>query len=97
MGATSQLDPALAAHEVRGGADAGDREALSAGDKMAAPVSQSSSIDSEMQHIYEKQRDTEYARQLRVFYKSLSDNLSKETMAELSNEAGEVCMKIDDA
>lgn len=41
--------------------------------------------------MYERKRDQEFARQLRVFYKSMSDNLSKETMASISKEGEVIC------
>ena len=46
--------------------------------------------------MYERKRDEEFARQLRVFYKSMSDTLSKETMASLSKEGEVICQKIDE-
>lgn len=91
MHSTSQLMPNLLAGQGQDAPEGTDRKALSAGDKCAAPGSQTSSIDSEMQHNFEKQRDTEYERQLRVFYKNMTDCLSKETLATVSNEASGVC------
>lgn len=67
-----------------------DRKALSAGDKLAN-ASQSSSVDSEQLQMFEKKRDQEFARQLRLFYKSMSDTLSKETMVSLSKDGEVIC------
>lgn len=67
-----------------------DRKALSAGDKLAN-ASQSSSVDSEQLQMFEKKRDQEFARQLRLFYKSMGDTLSKETMVSLSKDGEVIC------
>ena len=62
-----------------------------------AAASQSSSVDSEVLQMYEKQKDADFARQLRLFYKSMKDNLSKETMATLGKESEQLCSQIDEA
>ena len=73
-----------------------DRKALSAGDRLGGHASQSSSVDSEQLQLCEQKRDQEFERQLRLFYKSMSDSLPKETMASLSKEGEVICQKIDD-
>ena len=48
-------------------------------------------MDSEQLQMFERKRDQEFARQLRLFYKSMSDSLSKETMVSLSKEGEVIC------
>ena len=87
----SAQQPALDSIQAHNGLQSPvDRKALSAGDKIGGG-SQSSSVDSEQLQMFERKRDQEFARQLRLFYKAMSDTLSKETMVSISKEGEVIC------
>lgn len=56
-----------------------------------------SSIDTERQRAYEKKRDQNFARELRLFYKKLLDTLGRDALDKMSRQSEEICRQIDEA